>query len=393
MLNLASCAPLRVARFIEAAVHPAIFETSTCGAFMLENLVCLACENSSEKRRELMGRVADHFVEGSQGYSDNELNLFGQVMSKLLEGSDPSSKASIAEQISREANTPRDLTLQLANEEIAVARPMLENSPNLTSNDLLCLARDKGADHRVAISHRSDLNEEITDELIQHGECEVLQAISGNARAPISDWGFGAIAKHAPNDTMIENNLSCRKDMSLAAAKNVLPLLAPRAQQKLIGLIKDDDGELMALIGRAVRKTSKKKIETGKKRINAKQMLSEVRDGKRELDSVISYLAKNDRPMDCALVLSKLSKIPENQVAGSLLKLNGDGIALLCKAVGVGRQAFHDLAVMRYARLNLPSSMADQLTLAYEDIDVATAQRTLRFINVRNSVSKNSSAA
>ncbi len=354
---------------------------------MLEDLVGLARETSSEKRRELMGRVADHFVEGSEQYNDRELNLFGEVMSKLLEKSDAASRAALSEKVSRDANTPHGVTMQLASDEIEIARPMLENSPNLTSDDLMSLVDSKGTEHRVAISQRSDLNVEITDELIQHGECEVLRAISGNQHAPISDWGFGAIAEQASGDEQIQRNLASRKDMSLAAARNVLPLLPPGAQKQLAEMLEDDTGELLALVGQAVRDTSVKTIENKIERIDAKQLLGQVKSGERSLDSVISYLAKQDRPMDCAMVVSKLTKIPEEQVASSLLKVNGQGIALLCKAINIGRDAFHDLAVMRYARLSLPSSKADELALVYEDVDVITAQRTLRFVNVRNTVS------
>ncbi|HHG88917.1 MAG TPA: DUF2336 domain-containing protein [Devosia sp.] len=354
---------------------------------MLEDLVGLARETSSEKRRELMERVADLFVEGSEKYTDRELGLFGEVMSKLLEKSNATSRAELSEKVSRDANTPRDVALQLADDEIEIARPMLENSPNLTSDDLMSLVSSKGTEHRVAISGRSDLNVEITDELIQHGECEVLRAISGNQYAPVSDWGFGAIAEQASGDAQIQANLASRKDMSLAAAKNVLPLLPPGAQQQLMGLLEDDTGELVALVGQAVRDTSVKNIENKIERIDAMQLLGQVKEGERSLDSVISYLAKQDRPMDCAMVISKLSKMPEEQVASSLLKINGQGIALLCKAINIGREAFHDLARMRYARLSLPSSKADELALAYEDVDAGIAQRTLRFVSMKNSVS------
>ncbi len=358
---------------------------------MLEDLVGLARETSSEKRRELMGRVADHFVEGSENYTERELKLFGEVMSKLLEKSDTGSRSALSEKISREAQTPRGVTLQLANEGIEIARPMLENSPNLSSDDLMALVGSKGTEHRVAISGRSDLNVEVTDELIKHGECEVLRAISGNHSAPISDWGFGAIAEQASDDEELQRNLASRKDMSLAAARNVLPLLPPGAQQQLVELLDDDTGELLALVDQAVHDTSVKTIENKIERIDAKQLLQQMKAGDRSLDSVISYLANQDRPMDCAMVVSMLTKMPEEQVASSMLKVNGQGIVLLCKAINIGREAFHDLARMRYARLSLPSSKADELALAYEEVDVKTAQRTLRFVNVRNSVS--SSAA
>jgi uncharacterized protein DUF2336 len=157
-------------------------------------------------------------------------------------------------------------------------------------------------------------------------------------------------------------------------------------------LLEEADDELMSLLDQAVRDTSAKNIEIQRKRIDAKKLLAAIRSGERSLDSVISYLSKQNRPLDCAIILSKLSQIPEEQVANTLLKLNGEGIALLCKALGLGREAFHDLALMRYARLNLPSSKADELTLAFEDVDTAIAQRTLRFVKVRSAVSGSSAA-
>lgn len=360
---------------------------------MLTDMVDLAREKSSEKRRELMGRVADHFVEGSNDYSNQELKLFSQIISKLLEEMDTQSRFELSQKISKNANTPHDITLKLANEEIEIARPMLENSPNLTSEDLLSLVAAKDMKHRLAISHRSDLNEQITDKLIQHGECEILQSISGNKKARISDWGFGALAQYAPGDELIQNNLADRNDMSITAAKKVLPLLAPDAQQKLLGLIRDDEGELMNLVTQAVRDTSLKNIENKINRINAIKLLAEMHAGERTLDAVITLLAKQDRPMDCAMILSQLSQIPEIQVAGSLLRINGDAIALLCKALEISKQSFYDLSVMRYKRLSLPLRKAEQYAQDYESIDVATAQRVLRFVKVRNTVSGASSAA
>ncbi len=360
---------------------------------MLADMVDLAREKSSEKRRELMGRIADHFAEGSDNYSDQELKLFSQIISKLLEETDTQARFELSEKISRNANTPHDITLKLANEEIKIARPMLENSPNLTPEDLLYLVAVKGMEHRLAISQRADLNEKITDRLIQNGECEILRAISGNKGAHLSDWGFGALAEYAPEDEQIQNNLANRNDMSITAAKKVLPLLSAQAQQKLLGLIKDDKGELISLVTQAVRDASLKNIENKVKRIDAKKLLATVRSGERTLDSVITLLAKEDRPMDCAMVLAKLSQLPENQVAGSLLRIEGDSISLLCKAMNISTQAFYDLSVMRYNRLNLPLSKADELTAVYEKIDVATAQRVLRFVKVRNTVSGISSAA
>ena len=147
------------------------------------------------------------------------------------------------------------------------------------------------------------------------------------------------------------------------------------------------------MVNQAVHDASIKNIENKVKRIDAKKLLGAINAGEQTLDAVITLLAKEDRPMDCAMVLAKLSQLPESQVAGSLLRIEGDSISLLCKAMNISKDAFYELCVMRYNRLNLPLSKAEQLALAYEKINPATAQRVLRFVKVRNTVSGISSAA
>ena len=91
--------------------------------------------------------------------------------------------------------------------------------------------------------------------------------------------------------------------------------------------------------------------------------------------------------MDCAAVLASVSGMPEPQVANALLKFNGETISLLCKALNLSDSAFARLAEMRCHRLHLPTSQGEHLAQLYTQIDPAIAQRTLRFVKVRNSIS------
>ncbi len=340
-----------------------------------------------------MGRVADNFVQGSEVYSNRELKLFGEIMMRLLCNADLEARASLSTTIATDKNAPRNLAIKLASDDIRVAKPILESSPTLTSGDLVTLARDQGMDHRLAISQRHDLDEDVTDALIEHGELEVLRAVSGNHKARISDWGFGSLAQRAPDDDTIQDNLSRRRDMSLEAAKNVLPLLAPNAQKLLLSMMQDETGELTQVISKAARDTSVAKIGIAKKRLGAKAMISAIRRGERSLGEVIVVLSKENRPMDCALVLAVFSGIPEDQAANALLQVNSETISLLCKSLDIDRRHFRALCEMRCKRLHLPLSQADRLAERYDDIDPTGAKRTIRFLKVRNAVKPGSDAA
>lgn len=352
----------------------------------MEEILNLARETSSEKRRELMGRVADHFVEGSDKYTNRELNLFSDVMTQLLTEVDHDGRRNLSEKIADIADTPRDLTMALARDEIGIAQPVLERSPVLNNDDLQMLAQQQSKEHRLSISRRDHLDEQVTDVLIEHGELEVLQNVSGNKTARISHWGFDRLSTHASEDGQILQNLSTRHDLTLDAAKNVMPLLDPAAQQKLLNIMEEGGNQLDELIGKAARKTSEKKIDKAKKRLETKALISAIKAGTNSLDNVIMILCGEDRPMDCAAVLSSVSGMPEPQVANALLKFNGETISLLCKALDLSEIAFTRVADMRCKRLHLPSSQGEHLAHLYGHIDPAVAQRTLRFVKVRNSI-------
>lgn len=352
----------------------------------MEELLNLARESSSDKRRELMGRVADHFVDGADKYTNRELNLFGDVMTKLLCEVDEEGRKNLSEKVAHVASTPRDLTMALARDEIHIAQPVLENSSVLSNDDLKMLAQEHGIEHRLSISRRENLDENVTDVLIEHGEMEVLQSVSGNTSARISHWGFDKLSERASTDGRILQNLSVRHDMTLDAARNVLPLLEPAAQQKLLSLMEEGGAQLDELVGKAARKTSEEKIVKAGKRLETKALITSIRAGNNTLDNAVTLLSHEDRPMDCAAVLSAISGMPEPQVANALLKFNGETISLLCKALNVSDTAFARLSEMRCKRLHLPSSQGERLAHLYLQIDPAIAQRTLRFVKVRNSI-------
>lgn len=358
---------------------------------MIEELMELARVRSSENRRELMGRIADHFIEGSEQYNNRELKLFGDVMTRLLCDADVETRAGLSSNIASVVKTPRKLSLHLAKDEIEVARPVLEKSFSLTDADLAGLAKDQTIEHRLAISKRPALDETVTDVLIEKGEMDVLRSVSGNKGARISDKGFSSLAVHAPDDGEIHDNLSTRKDMSLDAARNVLPVLRPEAQQMLLSVMQEDQGALAALVKKAARETSTIKKSKEKQRFGTKIIISEIRSGERQLDDAIKLLANENRPMDCALVLSIFSGIPESQIANAMLKVNGELISLVCRSQEISTATFTEVANMRCKRLHLPLSQGERLVALYSKIDPAIALRTLRFVKVRNSVSSNNS--
>lgn len=354
---------------------------------MHEHLSNLARETSGDKRRELMRTVADIFTAQSEDFSDRELYLFGEVFIALLSKVDSKCREELSHAIATIKEAPRDLALVLAYDEISVARPILELSPVLTDDNLVKIASSCTTDHRLAISKRNNLSTSVTDALIIHGEQPVMCSVISNETAKISDEGFDNLIRQAENNQELCKRLSHRTDMPVQMLKRIIPLVPASARKRLVALI-DSHGDSIVddLVEEASQLAQKAVLDNRTERLEARILLKDINAGQRQIDTVIENLCAEDRPMDVSMIIAKIAAFPEKYVASSLMNMNGEAIAVLCRTLGLSDKAFAAIAAMRCKRFQLPSSMANRLTEQYAAIDPETAQRTLRFSKVRNRV-------
>ena len=123
---------------------------------------------SADKHLETVRRVTDLFLAQADGYSGEQIELFGDVLERLIKTieiralADVSARIALAEmstQLASVKQAPRGVIRRLArHDEITIARPVLTESARLTPEDLVELAETKGEQHLLAISGRWWLN-------------------------------------------------------------------------------------------------------------------------------------------------------------------------------------------------------------------------------------------
>jgi uncharacterized protein (DUF2336 family) len=353
---------------------------------MLQELVELAREPSSEMRRQVMQKVSDLFVEGAERYTDREQALFGDILCQLLDKVLIEDRIKLSNDVAHILRTPHDLALKLANDEAEVASPILQFSPVLNEGDLIQLASAKSQDHLLAISRRRFLSESITDVIIERGESNVLSSVARNSGARFSDSGYSRLAEKAGADDGLVEALSSRSDLPEAVVITIMPVLDERARRRLAMLLQRDSGRARDLIDAAKSMAEAARGETRRERIEAKVLVAEVRDGKRRLEQGLDQLIFEKRMSDISLLLSELAQLPDAHLSNVLHKVNAAGIALVCRSLDVPVTVYDRLSRLRCEKLRLPGNQADQMVNAYEQLDKATAERTLRFHRVRSSV-------
>src|SRR5204863_4052390 len=110
---------------------------------------------SNGRRREMLQRVTDLFIVGSPAYSDDEIDLFDDVITRLAAEIEQSARALLAVRLAPIPNAPPKIMRALASDDsIDVAAPVLAQSDEPM---LVETATRKSQEHLLAISRRRSL--------------------------------------------------------------------------------------------------------------------------------------------------------------------------------------------------------------------------------------------
>lgn len=146
---------------------------------------------------ELLSSVVDLFLVTTDEQNVPAADAFGEVMEFIAYGLPEVERAELAERISKASPAPRDLIVRLANDAIAVARPVLTHSPCLSDEDLVSVMRAQGFDHIAAITGRAQLSEAVTDAIVETGDEQLITKAARHKRSRFSSKAFKKIAEIA----------------------------------------------------------------------------------------------------------------------------------------------------------------------------------------------------
>jgi uncharacterized protein (DUF2336 family) len=166
------------------------------------------------RRVEILQRVTDLFVVGSGKFSEEHVELFDHVMSKLIENVATAARAQFGSRLATLADAPPNVIHHLASDDaIEVAGPVLRQSERIDEQALVETARTKSHDHLLAISGRRTLPEVVTDVLVDRGDSTVVSSTAKNSGARFSDSGFSALVEKARDDGDLALSVWSRPDI------------------------------------------------------------------------------------------------------------------------------------------------------------------------------------
>lgn len=293
----------------------------------------------------------------------------------------------LSETISNVSNAPRDLILFLANDEVEVALPVLQNSEVLQDDDLVKIVEKHSQEHLNAIAQRATVGEIIADALVKKGDDTVIGTLAGNNGAQFSRNGMETVVERVKDNDELNLTLVKRKDVPADLAQDIFWRVSSAMREKILNL---DEGLNESQVDELFQ--------------DAEKWFAEQK-GKGPLDQAEKFIVRKEKMgrLDAALLLTQIrkDKLPEFVAGlGRLANINTDIIhqavfdpepeklAIICKAADIDYDVFGEYIYC--INLNAENEEKDMKALlgVYHRIDTKTAQRTLRFLRSRINLQK-----
>ena len=168
----------------------------------------------ASRATEILRRVTDLFVNGAVHFSEQQVTLFDDVIAHLSDRIETAARMELSERLAPIPNAPPLIIRKLAfDDEIAVAAPVLTQSPRLSDDALIENAKTKGQGHLMAISRRQSVSAAVTDIIVARGDRDVTHCVAGNTGAHFSPGGYSTLVRRAAGDDALCERVGLRPDL------------------------------------------------------------------------------------------------------------------------------------------------------------------------------------
>jgi hypothetical protein len=342
------------------------------------DLMELATEQSPERRLELLRRLTDAYSEQTDQRSSAAEYLLDEIVRGLLSKVSRFDRIQASVDLSKLPALPDVLVRTLATDsDFEVARPIVCDYRGLSEEILVDAAKSGSQECLSAIAARSVITPPVTDVVAKRGDQNAVRALAANKSAQFSSEGMETLISKAESDGVLQELIVSRTDLSIEAVGKLLPMisqeLAARLGSKTIGV----GGAVMRQHFTDWMRDRNKNVAVVDSYIDG------IRKGDLKLNDVVIELIRSKRLLDTATVLAAMIFLDRHYTFNVLTKGNAQSTMLLLKSMQLSWPVVDSFLKLRRAKTGADDMEAPVERREYEAIDLATAQRIVRFMKVR----------
>ena len=266
-----------------------------------------------------------------------------EILRRLVHDVEIKLRRSLAEKLSKRADTPHALIVELANDEYEVTHPILIESNVLQDADLIETIKHRTMAHQLAISMRKSLSEDVSEALVDTGQEDVIVSLLNNHGAKVSRHVMDYLVSESKRVDAYQNPLVRRPDLPPELAERMSWWVSAALREHISERFSLDLGELDDAIETAVSEQFGHLHGDSPPSTKADDLVERLSD-LGEVDA--SFLIKALRQGEISLFESafcKLTGLKLKLLRRILFEPGGEALVLLCRAVDVGSDTFSEL--------------------------------------------------
>jgi len=342
-------------------------------------------DDSPEKRVATLRKITDLFLHGANQLTEEQIGVFDDVLCRITEGIEKAALAELGKRLAPVDNAPIDVVRRLAkDEEIAVAAPILTGSNRLTTPDLVEIARIKGQAHLLAISERRSLEPVLTDVLLDRGNRNVVSKLATNAGARFSDSGFNKLVDKAQGDDRLTEIVGLRNDLPTNMLRELLQRATEAAKAKILAASANDRRDQIRQVIEKIGQAVAAGVEHDYSRAEAYVRSLEAA-GRLNEETLLQLVRKHQRD-EMVAALARLCSAASTTIGELLLGQRNDAVLIPCRAADLKWPTVEAILHNRRPEGKVSELILDRARNDYSKLTKATAQRILRFMQIRNTV-------
>jgi uncharacterized protein (DUF2336 family) len=351
---------------------------------LIDQLEGMLADKDLSRRAEVLRRVTDLFVQGSGKFSDEQIELFDGVMSKLVENIELAVRVALGNRLARVSDAPGKVIRTLAfDDAIEVAAPVLAHSTRLDDATLAENARTKGQGHLLAISGRSVLTEIVTDVLVVRGNHQVVVSTVDNRGAKFSTSGMSTLVERARDNSDLALRVWSRPDIS----RHDLVKLFAQASEIVRNKLEAANPRQAALIRSAVAEASEEIQATARAASDDHaEALDRVRTlhSRGQLDEAQLHAFVHEGNFDRTVVaLSLMCNLPIGLIERVLVQSEPEQVLVLAKAIDLSWETTKAVLVLQAGRSGLAKNRLDQCFANFFRLQPKSARAAVQFYRLR----------
>ncbi len=347
----------------------------------VQRLLRLAAGRTPAAKAELTHAITDMFLPENGRLTEQERALMQDVLGKLVTSIEIEVRANLAEALVRSNIGLPDLERMLANDDIEVARPILEKSHALADVDLIAIIKQRTDEHRMVIAMRDMVSETVTEALVHSAGNDVIETLLRNPNAMISRRAMEYLVAESKRQDRFQEPLVLRNDLPVDLAHRMYWWVTVALRRKIISSFTIDEQMLDSVLQEATQRALVDHQDDQSVQARALRLAHQLQETGELDDQMLVKLLRQHRLTLFIACLSVMSKVSYATAWRIITDRGFDSPVVLGRAIGMSRQSMTEmLLLLNEARTGggpRSTSLLTNISMLYDEVDPVQAKRVL----------------